>query len=380
MEIFNTKFKEEALPGKALFIRMDRAVRSSGLLAFLSPEEFQTLIALLTFVDESGRCKLSSRTLAQALNLSESQAQKRLRKLCKIRWHNRPLVVRENDRGAGQFLPGSYRMMEVEGLLALPDGTRQSAKGNHDGLSRDGVDAGGSSHVSSSGDGSRVESAEGNGDAIRRQAVKPDAGKRMPTTETPYISADNLPPDKTLITGSSCVVAGNINKEHTTEDRRCLHGVVNTDERKLILRELLKHGVSGSTASQMLDKYPIERISGQLEMLPFRNAKEPAAMLVKAIRDDWAAPATYMNRQRKETARKTKEERESAEAERRRIWQKQLEAEKTKLSREELKSITRIAREKMQRQLGGAFHGNVPERLVHIEVNRIISEKYVNHD
>ena len=380
MEIFNTKLDEEALPGKALFIRMDRAVRSSGLLAFLSPEEFQTLIALLTFVDESGRCELSSRTLAQTLNLSESQAQKRLRKLCQIRWHNRPLVVRENDRDAGQFLPGSYRIMEVEGLLALPDGTRQPAKGNHGSLSRDGVDAGASSHVSSSGDGPKVESAEGNRDAIRRQAGKADAGKRTPTMEAPYISADHSPPANTRITGNSCVVAGNINKEHTTEDRRCLHGVVNTDKRKRILRELLKHGVSGSTASQMLDKYPIERISGQLEMLPFRNAKEPAAMLIKAIRDDWAAPATYLSRQRKETERKTKAERKSTEAERRRIWHKGVETARAKLPQSELQEITRTARKKVRNALRGAFHGDAPQRLVNVEVNRIISEKYVNHD
>ena len=173
---------------------------------------------------------------------------------------------------------------------------------------------------------------------------------------------------------------GNINKEHTTEDRRCLHGDVNTDKRKRILRELLKHGVSGSTASQMLDKYPIERISGQLEMLPFRNAKEPAAMLVKAIRDDWTAPATYMSRQRKETEGKAKAMSEKKEAEKRRNWQEQVEAAKSKLHREELQRITSIAREKMQRQLGGAFHGDVPERLVKVEVDRIISKKHVNHD
>ena len=374
MEIFNTQFDVEALPGKALFIRMDRAVRCSGLLAFLSPEELQTLIAFLTFVDESGRCKLSSRTLAQALNLSESQAQKRLRNLCQIRWHNRPLVVRENDRDAGRFLPGSYRIMEVEGLTVLSDGTCQPAKGNHDR-----VDAGAPSHVSSSGDGRKVESGEGDRDAIRCQAGKADTGKRTPTSEAPYASADNLPPDKTHITGNSCVVAGNINKEHTTEDRRCLHGVVNTDKRKRILRELLRYGVSGSTASEMLDKYPTERIAGQLEMLPFRNAKEPAAMLVKAIKDDWTAPAAYVGRQRKQAEQKTKVERESAEAERRSIWHKRVEAAKARLSQEELQRITRTAREKVRNALKGAFHGDAPKRLVKVEVNRIIAEKYMNH-
>lgn len=363
--LFNTKLQRHHLPEKALSVRIDRGARTSGLLAFLSPEELQTLIALLTFADESGRCELSARMLGQAINLSEKQAQKRLKKLCETVWHGKPLLIRENGREMGRFMPTGYQLPEVEGLKIVPNNALHVSKRND----------GGAGHHGSIG-GSEAQEAHAPPLPVGEASIR----KRRSTSGTPGTDVEGTPPANTRIIGNSCVVASNINNKHITEDRRCLHGAANTDKRKRILGELLRYGVSGSTASQMLDKYPIERISGQLEMLPFRNAKEPAAMLVKAIRDDWAAPATYMNRQRKETARKTKEERESAEAERRRIWQKQLEAEKTKLSREELKSITRIAREKMQRQLGGAFHGNVPERLVHIEVNRIISEKYVNHD
>jgi hypothetical protein len=165
--------------------------------------------------------------------------------------------------------------------------------------------------------------------------------------------------------------------EQRGEDR---DRVVNTDKSKRILRELLRYGVSGSTASQMLDKYPIERISGQLEMLQFRNAKEPAAMLIKAIKEDWTAPAAYMSRKREEEGRNAKAEREKREAEKRRIWQKRVETAKSKLSRDELQRITSIAREKMQKRLGGAFHGGVPERLVKVEVDRIIAKKYIKHD
>ena len=137
--------------------------------------------------------------------------------------------------------------------------------------------------------------------------------------------------------------------------------------------------MSGSIASEMLGRYPIDRIARQLEMLPFRNAKEPAAMLIKAIKEDWTAPAAYMGKQRKEAEQKAKAEREKKEAEKRRSWQKQVETAKAKLSREELQRITRTAREKMQRRLGGAFHGGVPERLVNIEVNRIIAKKYIEN-
>ena len=114
-------------------------------------------------------------------------------------------------------------------------------------------------------------------------------------------------------------------------------------------------------------------------MLRFRNAREPAAMLVKAIKEDWAAPSAYMAKQRDEAAKKVKMEAEAREAEKRRIWQRRVEEAKEKLSPDELQGITRNAREKVRLKLSGVFHGRAPEALVRGEVNRIIWEKYVNH-
>jgi len=94
---FNTKLNNHPLPEKALSVRIDRGARTSGLLAFLSAEDLQTLITLLTFADESGRCELSARTLGQAINLSEKQAQKRLKKLCGTVWHGKPVSYAHNS-------------------------------------------------------------------------------------------------------------------------------------------------------------------------------------------------------------------------------------------------------------------------------------------
>ncbi len=358
--LFNTKLQRHHLPEKALWVRIDRGARTSGLLAFLSPEDLQTLIALLTFADESGRCELSARTLGQAINLSEKQAQKRLKKLCETVWHGKPLLMRENGREMGRFVPTGYQLPEVEGLKIVPNNALQVSV-------RDG--GGPSDHGSIGGSGGKEA------DAPPLPVGEADIRKRKSSSGTPGTDLEGIPPANTRITGSSCVGANNINKEHITEDR---DGVADAERRKRILRELLKYGVSGSIASQILDKYPIARISGQLEMLPFRNAKEPAAMLIKAIKEDWTVPAAYMGRQRKEAEQKAKVERESADAERRRTWQKRVEAAKSRLSREELQRITRTARETMQKRLGGAFHNGVPERLVNIEVNRIIATKHLN--
>ena len=362
MHIPNVKLNTQASPETAFSVVINRDIRISGLLAFLAPEDLQTLVAILTFVDESGRCELSARAMGQALDLSEKRAQIRLRKLCGITWHGKPLLMRENQREAGRFQPTGYRLPEVAGVKVLPDGVPQISM----------PDGG-----SSSGRGSESGSRELDVGILPRPGGDAGIRKRMSTSGAPGTDVEGIPPANTPITGNSCVVAGNINKEHTAEDR---DGAADTDKRKRILRELLRYGVSGSTASQMLDKYPIERISGQLDMLPFRNAKEPAAMLIKAIKEDWTAPAAYMGRQRKEAEQKAKIERESVEAEKQRTWHKRVEAAKGKLSHEELQRITRTAREEMQKRLGTAFHGDVPERLVKIEVNRIISKKYANHD
>ena len=360
--LFNTKLKKHHLPERALWVRIDRGARTSGLLAFLSSEDLQTLVALLTFADESGRCELSARTLGQAVNLSEKQAQKRLKRLCETVWHGKPLLVRENGREMGRFLPTGYQIPAVEGLKIVPNNALAVSK-------RDG--GGPSDHGST--EGSAVQEA----DAPPLPVEEADIRKRRSTSGTPGTDIEGIPPTNTHITGSSCVGANNINKEHTIEDR---DRAIDVERRKQILRELLRCGVSGSIASELLDKYPMDRIARQLELLPYRNAKEPAAMLIKAIKEDWTAPAAYMGKQRKKAEQKAKVERESAEAERRRIWQKQVETAKSKLSLEELQRITRTAREKMQKRLGGAFHGDVPGRLVKVEIDRIIAKKHMEHD
>ena len=44
----------------------------------------------------------------------------------------------------------------------------------------------------------------------------------------------------------------------------------------------------------LLSQYALEDITRQLEWLPFRNARDPAAMLVSAIKGDWTPPDQYV--------------------------------------------------------------------------------------
>ncbi len=46
--------------------------------------------------------------------------------------------------------------------------------------------------------------------------------------------------------------------------------------------------------------HPAERILAQIDMLSYRPADDPAAVLVKAIREEWVPPATYHTPEQRE--------------------------------------------------------------------------------
>jgi hypothetical protein len=51
--------------------------------------------------------------------------------------------------------------------------------------------------------------------------------------------------------------------------------------------------VAPSVVEVLLEKYPLELIERQLEWLPFRNPRDPAGMLIRAVQDDWDRPGGY---------------------------------------------------------------------------------------
>ncbi len=67
-----------------------------------------------------------------------------------------------------------------------------------------------------------------------------------------------------------------------------------TAEELRLLSELVKHGVSTSVAQELVEEFDAEHIARQIEMLPYRHPKDPAAVLVKSIRDAWGAPGGYV--------------------------------------------------------------------------------------
>ncbi len=63
-------------------------------------------------------------------------------------------------------------------------------------------------------------------------------------------------------------------------------------------------GVSMKTARDLIRKHPEGQIGAQIDMLRYRKADNPAAVLVKAIREEWAPPAGYQTPEQREAERR----------------------------------------------------------------------------
>ena len=82
-------------------------VRTSGLWRALTPEDFKTLVLLLTFITPNGWCRPTLPELADAMGTSHAKAKGRLDRLVGARWRGQPLADRlPRPDGLDAYLPG----------------------------------------------------------------------------------------------------------------------------------------------------------------------------------------------------------------------------------------------------------------------------------
>ena len=141
---------------------------------------------------------------------------------------------------------------------------------------------------------------------------------------------------------------------------------------------LRNRGVTEITAKELAEKYPMEQIENQVIMLSYRQARDPAAMLVKAIREDWDAPAAYTATLRAETMKREQKEARAAEEKRRKILKRRVEKAMSELSPEQREKIAKRAKKEVENNLKGAMGGRIPESLIDSQVKKIISQEYLN--
>lgn len=133
----------------------------------------------------------------------------------------------------------------------------------------------------------------------------PLRGKSIsPTGENPSSG-----PGQTHLAGqvrTSTETTAEITTETTTTASPALQGTADDDVVVALLRSLTDSGVTKKRAERLLEGHTAEQIRMQLACLEFRKADDPAAVLIRAIEEDWAPPVDY----RKAQAEREKQERQ----------------------------------------------------------------------
>ena len=100
---------------------LTQRVRTSGLWRALTPEDFKTLLLLLTFVTPNGWCRPTLPELADAMGISHPKAKGRLERLVQARWQGQPLVeLLHRPDGLDAYLPGRRLVFHEDAPVPEP--------------------------------------------------------------------------------------------------------------------------------------------------------------------------------------------------------------------------------------------------------------------
>jgi hypothetical protein len=214
-------------------LQISQSIRISGLLRALPPEDVKSLLFLLTFVSSNGDCRAYLHQLTRAMRLSQTKARNRLNHLAKFRWQGQPLVhetVHQSGLISYSLSPRFIEYSHEEAPLPIVQPPMQG--------------------------GFRNEIIVHSRNTYCR-----------PRVEVEKIVARQL---------------GHAEPESEEEKARWE-----------LQRKLEDVGISKEQAQKLLAEYQHEKITEQLEWLPHRNAKNPAAYLAAAIKRNFAKPPTY---------------------------------------------------------------------------------------
>lgn len=156
---------------------------------------------------------------------------------------------------------------------------------------------------------------------------------------------------------------------HIEADPQCL-----TYDSEL-LTGLMEIGVTRKVAEQIVREYSAETVRAQMDMLPYRKAKDPAAALVSAIQDSWAPPVSYKAKVRHEKSSEAEKFERKQEEEQKAELRARIEGYLAKLSQDEIEALTTEAGD-LAKSDGSVFlkDRGVPEPMlkayVHVLVER----------
>ncbi|MGI4791060.1 MAG: hypothetical protein ACRYFS_19715 [Janthinobacterium lividum] len=211
-------------------------VRTSGLWRSLTPEDFKTLILLLTFVTPNGWCRPTLPELADAMGASPPKARARLDRLLQTTWQGQPLAeLLARPDGLDAYLPGRRLVAHMDAAKApeTPQETQRPTAG------REAVIA-----------YSRARYAK------TRVEVEKQISEMMGWA----------PPD---FAGDDPAVA---------------------DGKRRAYKAMTDTGMPKEQALDLLARFDLGAIESQISWLPQRSAKNPARFLAAAIEGDYDRP------------------------------------------------------------------------------------------
>lgn len=224
-------------------------LREGGFLAALPPEALRDLLLLLSFVSPNGHCAPVLHQIAGAMRVSEGKARSRLRRLVDHRFAGRPLLVHgRTESGLEFFSPCPWLAPAREDARATrPDSSPLPIRA----ASREAV----IEHSRATYGRPREE--------VERQ-IEDALGYQRPRAVVAL-----SPEEEAALT------------EEERETRR---------EREEVWEQLRVVGLLPEQAQALLDGYDLLGIRRQLAWLPHRRAKNPAGMLLAAVKDNYEAP------------------------------------------------------------------------------------------
>ncbi len=242
------------------------ALRQSGLLRTLSPDDFKLLISVLSAVTDNGSFAATPELLAPAIGLSAVRLRERLQRLTERIWQGEPLLKHhQTASGLHQFSPVPS-LLAVRHRLVFPDTSRPGTPlvypeylERHtavDNVVRGGFREAIIAHSRARYTRPRAEVEAQINRFLGWEPPQPKEVEEIPTTP---------------------------------EEETRLH----------LKRQLLALGIAQEEALLLLDTYPPAHIQRQLDWLPHRHARNPAGFLLAAIEGDYEAPLTVRLQQLK---------------------------------------------------------------------------------
>jgi len=229
---------------------LTHALRTSGFLSAIEPEELHSLLVLLSFLAPDGRLMAFTLSLAQPLGTSPAKARARFEHLCEVRWLGQPIVfATQSGDGLDGFAP-------VPGFIPLVEEPPHDENGPVIRVvPREAVIA----H-------SRRTYARTRGEVEAQIESMMNWKKPQPS---PPLQQGTLPQRTT----PPAITPPSIPPEQAE-----LHS------------QLLEVGLLPEQADDLMKRYDALRIRRQLAWLPRRRAKNAAGYLLAAVKDDYAAP------------------------------------------------------------------------------------------